>query len=287
MKQLNTFEIAAINNTLKAMPKPLQIEAKEGWASGEEEQVLAIRPVGDDDIKFIPVFHPADLEDGLTPEEIAETVESIYSDQLKNLDFDAKRGTSKDYILSNVQARLIRPEKTDYARKHNIILVPFLNMYIYFAVTISENLESGEIVSYSLDQANLDASHVTVDELLEASKKNLRSKVRIESIEDVLNLTDEDFYKTFYVASNTERHFGAAVMLLTDVLTDFERKAGTYHIIPSSVHEVLLVPDSLNISEGELRDMLVDVNTTIVKDEEVLGSEIYSFANGRLKVVHH
>lgn len=266
------------------MPKPLQIEAKEGWTSTGEAQVLAIRPIGDEDLKFIPVFHSADLEDGLTPKEIADEVERIYAKQVDDLDFDADDVSSKEYILANVQPRLIREEKTEYARRHNILLIPFLNLYIYFAVTIKESTDTGELVSYSLDITNLEKADITEDELLKAAKGNLRRSVNIESIEDVLGLMDEDMGTTFSVASNTSRHYGAAVMILNDVLSDFESKAGSFHIIPSSVHEVLLVPDSLNIPPAELKDMLLDVNSTVVRDEEVLGLEVYSYKDGKLAV---
>ena len=52
---------------------------------------------------------------------------------------------------------------------------------------------------------------------------------------------------------------------------------GPFSIIPSSVHEVLLVPDTLKIPSEELKGMLIDVNETIVADKDILGDHIYRF----------
>lgn len=290
MKNLNTIEISNLNTILASRPQPLYVEANDGWTSSGESQILVIRPVNEDtSMKFIPILHTAELQEGLTPSQIAQKIAEAYTEELHDVDFDAGQATSRDYILSHVQVRMIRDEKAQYARQHGIILVPVIGeIYAYFAVILKDTPDDGgdELISYSLDYKALDATQITIDELVAAAKKIAREQVTMQSIEDVLGLGSGDLTSTFYVVSNTRRHYGASVLMLDDVLKQIALKLGDtgYSIIPSSVHEILVVPDSLNIPDKELRDMLIDVNSSIVRDDEVLSNHTLRFEHGKLTV---
>ena len=52
---------------------------------------------------------------------------------------------------------------------------------------------------------------------------------------------------------------------------------GDYYILPSSVHEVLVLSKEADITPAVLRDMVVEVNQGLVPLEERLGDEIYEF----------
>jgi hypothetical protein len=53
--------------------------------------------------------------------------------------------------------------------------------------------------------------------------------------------------ETMYVLSNSRSMFGAACMLYPDVLKNFaDRKQSSLYILPSSIHEVILMPDDGN-----------------------------------------
>lgn len=56
-----------------------------------------------------------------------------------------------------------------------------------------------------------------------------------------------------------------------------EKMKGDYFIIPSSVHETLVVPDDGTIAFQELKDMVMDVNHTQVKPEEQLSDQVYHY----------
>ena len=52
---------------------------------------------------------------------------------------------------------------------------------------------------------------------------------------------------------------------------------GDYYILPSSVHEVLVLSKEADITPAVLLDMVVEVNQGLVPLEERLGDEIYEF----------
>ncbi|MCM1388532.1 MAG: DUF5688 family protein [Bacillus sp. (in: Bacteria)] len=83
---------------------------------------------------------------------------------------------------------------------------------------------------------------------------------------------------TMYVLSNRERMFGAATLLYSQSLKNLTRRLNkNLVILPSSVHEVLLVPDD-GITEKEFyQGMVKEVNDTQVEPEERLSYNVYYY----------
>lgn len=90
-----------------------------------------------------------------------------------------------------------------------------------------------------------------------------------------------------YVASNDRRCYGAAVMLDGGFLRRFSDRIGgrSFYILPSSVHELLFLPEGVVPAE-ELRRMVREVNEREVPPEEVLSDNVYYYdrASGRVEV---
>ena len=71
---------------------------------------------------------------------------------------------------------------------------------------------------------------------------------------------------------------GAGVMGYPDFFKDAaEQIGGSYFILPSSVHEILLLADDGSMSAQELSAMVSAVNSQEVMPEEQLGSEAYHY----------
>lgn len=85
-------------------------------------------------------------------------------------------------------------------------------------------------------------------------------------------------FETMYVLSNADRIHGAAVMLSSDVMNQIGEifPEGVY-ILPSSVHEVLIIPKDNAPTPKELGKMVREVNRTEVAKEEVLSDCIYEY----------
>jgi len=89
-----------------------------------------------------------------------------------------------------------------------------------------------------------------------------------------------------YVLTNSTGSLGAAALFYPDVK---EKAAvllgGDYYILPSSVHEVILVPAAAGINEKELCDMVKQANRTVVEAHDVLSDNVLLFSNGELNTV--
>jgi len=91
-------------------------------------------------------------------------------------------------------------------------------------------------------------------------------------------LSDENSFIPMYVLSNTFKFNGAGVILYKNVLSDFAKACdGNFFLLPSSVHEVILVPASGSASMEELSRMVREVNESQVEAEEFLADHAYYY----------
>ena len=80
-----------------------------------------------------------------------------------------------------------------------------------------------------------------------------------------------------YILTNDTKTNGAVCMMYPNVLKDFaEDKGFDLFIIPSSIHEVLLVPKKAG-SAKRLNEILNDVNKNSLDSVEILSNKIYSY----------
>lgn len=81
-----------------------------------------------------------------------------------------------------------------------------------------------------------------------------------------------------YVMTNEKMMFGAACMVFDDKIDDLirDRWKGVY-IIPSSIHEVIIIPDTGEIAYENLADIIKEVNSTCLSKEEILSENAYYY----------
>lgn len=81
-----------------------------------------------------------------------------------------------------------------------------------------------------------------------------------------------------YVATVPDKISGAGVIAYQEFMDQAaERLGGDFYILPSSVHEVLLVKDDGNANFRDLKAMVEEVNATQVAPEEKLTDSVYHY----------
>lgn len=89
-----------------------------------------------------------------------------------------------------------------------------------------------------------------------------------------------------YVLSNKQKLHGAACMLYPGVLKTFAEKIQRdLYVLPSSVHEVILVPAGADTDKEALREIVTEINRTQVAEEEVLADSVYFYSRSRDKIL--
>ena len=140
---------------------------------------------------------------------------------------------------------------------------------------------------------------MTSEEVMEAAHANTDRESFIcqnmgEVMRDLMlqNGMSEDYTDDFlqmkgdqcpaWVLSNESRIDGAVAITSYNTLKEAHNKLGEdYYILPSSRHEVILVPHSAVSNPNDLKDMVRSVNATEVKKVDKLSDNVYKF-NGRL-----
>jgi hypothetical protein len=81
-----------------------------------------------------------------------------------------------------------------------------------------------------------------------------------------------------YVLTTESGTLGASALYYPDVKEKAAEVIGcSYYVLPSSTHEVILVPDAAGIDEKELCSMVKQANRTVVEPKDVLSDNVYHF----------
>lgn len=98
-------------------------------------------------------------------------------------------------------------------------------------------------------------------------------------LEDKFDFTaDSRQEDIMYVLYNKMQVYGAAYLFDEKTMaTVAEKLQGNLYIIPSSIHELMIVPESAALSPDDLRSSLMVGNQATVTPEELLSDEIYYY----------
>lgn len=215
----------------------------------------------------------------------AGTVKDVlefYRDNRVEDSFDMNWFRDFSKIRENLFYRLINYEKN----QELLSMVPhtrFLDLAkIYYAdCRIGETAGSIPIYHRHVKEWN-----ITEDELITAAEENTPRlyPANLHPIFDTLGLGGDinlipEMPVPMFVLSNTENHNGAAAVCYKNVLERFSKKIeDDLVILPSSVHETILMPLQKNSSKESLREMVYDVNRTMLDQSEFLSDNVYLYS---------
>ena len=88
----------------------------------------------------------------------------------------------------------------------------------------------------------------------------------------------DDSLSPLYIATNASKMRGASVIAYPNFMDQAaEKLGGGFFVLPSSVHEVILIPDSFEMTAVELKQMVTQINASEVAPEERLTDNVYHF----------
>lgn len=205
---------------------------------------------------------------------------------LKNKGMERELAMTFENIQDRIFMRLINFEQNQRLLE-NVPYIPFLDLAITFYCLIERSEEA--IASFIVTNQIRSDWELDLSKLFKLAMKNTPHlfpaviSTMDEIVEAMLQremIELQEYYREnpVYVMSNLWEINGAAVLLYENVLKDFaDRCQMDFYVLPSSIHEVLLVPCDGRFSEEELRAMVVEVNRTQVPKEEVLSDTVYLY----------
>lgn len=224
-----------------------------------------------------------EYQEGASPEKIAEEILELEEEQKREMDFSLEYFENYGTARTRIYYKLVNYEMN----RHMLEKIPHLR-YLDLAVVFYYRLEGGQFHGGSIliHNCNLDAWKIEKKQLMEDAVINTSRKLpyTLQGMEAmIMELTGEDTLRycdeeTMYVLTNEEKYFGAAVLLYPHVLNHIAgmlRK--NFYVLPSSVHECILVPDQGQYSRLELMKMVKEVNQSQVEEDEILSYKVYYY----------
>lgn len=236
------------------------------------------------------------FKQGMSLTEILAEVISEYKESSDIVFGDMKRLLDFNNLKDRVVYKLVQKE-TNQKLLEEIPTYEFLDLAVVFYLILDEN-KGGQMTAL-IRNSHMTTWGTTKEELYQLAKKNTPEllppviKTIKEIMREMLKEHLEDLYMdellddlleadpekpSLYVLSNEKQINGAGCLLYEDCLKKFaDSQNADIVILPSSVHEVILVPDKGGLDYGELQEMVSQVNKNEVPEEDVLSNGIYKY----------
>lgn len=252
-----------------------------------------------------------------------EEMYNEYQKRFETFNKDIQMVEDCNYIKENVKAVVISSQNNPLIEDKGSLytIIKDTDMaFTYYLPIIEDNQVIGKT---TLVNQNLKASGLSKEELHEAALKNtfkqnesvfidMRSALQVEKMKSLgidayeidFNILDancfnrERFLKelkenpgVMYILSNKDKLYGAVQMFNLDVLkTIASWLNSSFFVIPSSIHEALIVPKFKKVIDQEerLKRIVDEVNEESASKEDYLSDTVYEYLydEERLKAVN-
>ena len=198
--------------------------------------------------------------------------------------FDVDFFREPERVRPTVAYRLINYEKNRELLQE-IPHLPFLDLAVVFYSLLTDTPVGHATVL--IRNSHLELWGKNTSWLYEAAKENTEKLLpkRLVSMEDMIYELSEGKQEPeyagvpMYVLTNSRKSFGAACLLYDGALGEcFRRLEESYYLIPSSVHEVILIPASAVGDSRELCALVQEMNRTQMRSTEVLSDTVYLYS---------
>lgn len=304
MNKERIFEeiITAVRNEIPpALRDEVKLEMREVIKTNDEKlHGINLRIPG---VAAVPTIYLEDClmdyERGMPVKDIAGKVIDMMIGGLANApragDFSLQYEDIEDrLVLQVVEAQRNRE------RLRDLVCRPAGSGFVMVAYVIAEENENGSM-RFAVSKDMAETYGYDVDRLLDKAAANTQAKYSpvLKDMKSALlcgSWTDgginplKDEYaagpdETMYILTNESGLNGAGVLFYPDMQKRLgEIFCGSYYVLPSSLHEVIVMPEKAAPGLGELENMVKNANRTVVEPQDVLSDRVFMFdvEKGRL-----
>lgn len=234
---------------------------------------------------YYDAYENGDTTLGTVIDEVIDT----YERNKINRSIDMKFFLNYETVRSRIIFKLINTEKNRELLR-DVPYIPFHDLSIVFQCLVSE--ERFGNASILIHNVHLQLWKVNARELYECALENtpLLQGYELADMNTVLEemkalggIDDEEIEDMqqevpMYVLSNKSRINGASCILYKDILKDFAMVVDKdLYVLPSSIHEVILLPSDGTQESEQLKEMVREINQSQVEEEEVLSDSVYYY----------
>lgn len=221
------------------------------------------------------------FQKGSTLEYITADILRLYHEVRFQRSWREERVSDYTQIKEKIVYRIVNREQ-NYKLLQEIPYVSYLDLAIVFCVLL-------EVTKYGtatmmIRNEHLEMWGVSKSDIYKEASENTCKLLPDEFctmsavIEELTGNEQTESKNIMYVLSNNIRSYGAAAILYRGCLKSIgEHLKSSYYVLPSSIHEVIIVPECEEFSKEELSEMVSEVNRIQVDPEEVLSNRAYYY----------
>ncbi len=229
------------------------------------------------------------LEEGMDVEHIVRRILEVYVRGLPKGNVDMEFFKDFKMVRDRIVYRLVNRDKNRELLRE-IPHVEFLDLAVCFYYSYEHpELGDGMILIHNTHMEMWKTCHQELMRLAERNTPRLMP-AQLSSMDSALKgILDEEALaelrqmqretnRYLYMLSNDKRCHGAAAVLYPGTLAEAARQlGGSFYILPSSIHEVILLRDNGQSNGQQLHEMIADINNTQLREEEVLSDYAYRY----------
>lgn len=222
---------------------------------------------------------------------IIDLILSTYRAQPDMKKIDVSFFTDFKEVKNNIVYKLINFSMNKHLLA-DVPHIPYLDLAIVFYYMVNhEGFENGSILIHN---QHLNMWNITDRELYQLAIENTPKRLPYhlmtmgELLKDTEFPMDRAGDNSMYVLSNRSKIFGASTILYLNLLDEIsEQLNSSFYILPSSVHEVILVPEHTPSQLKYYSNMVHEVNTNHVLDEELLSDHAYFYNREEKAIIYY
>lgn len=244
--------------------------------------------ITNEDVNYCPTLYLEKYYKMYLNNDFENTVQCILDDYNNNncieeIDFSIIK--KREYVVSRIKMRLINYEKNEEMLK-NMPHRKFLDLAIIYELNLDiDKLGKGSIIINDGLYKFWDLSEEDLYNIaLENTKGDFELKNVIELMTEFFGADDMPDDIDMEVLTNRNRTFGAAVIIHEEVLKYVYNKLKVKKLIliPSSVHEFIIIPYRIKDDIEKFNEMLRSINENELEPEEILSDHVYLYDGSEL-----
>lgn len=239
------------------------------------------------------------IQDGAELDDVLTQIADVYQSNYISHDMDMSAILDYEKIKERIVCKLINMEKNQlflqdkpYSRMEDLAVV--------YQILMDKTKDGTATVT--ITDKLMDGYGITLDELHNKAIQNMdflqpycfkgmnevMAEIYAESIawENQISMEEAkemalqmmlDIPDAMYVLTIETKVNGANAILNDDIRQAIAKQVGDFYVLPSSIHESLIVPKSNGMKLDDLEQMVQEVNRTQVASEERLSDHVYEY----------
>lgn len=227
--------------------------------------------------------------DGVDMEVILKKISDMRMEYEIKENFDVPKLIAWNRVKDRIVPRLVGTDSNDSflaARPYTI----FEDLAVVYYVLVDQFVDDGAC-SMAITNEIMENWKVGVEEIHQIAISNLTRLLPSkfcgmnEMLTIELGMSTEEFKNEYFmeeeymfVLTNKTQCYGASAIFDKEIMKEIIEKYGSFYILPSSIHEVLIVPQKTDIDAESLKNIVCEVNKTQVVREERLSDHVYTYS---------